>query len=192
MTYAESISNEEINALPAGAFDGKIIVVDSKETMKAAYDHLCRCDVIGFDTETRPAFQKGRINKMALVQLASENTAFLVRINKIPLSKKMLSLFENDKVIKVGASIRDDIKGIQKQTSFKPGGFVDIQSIVAHYGIQDISVRKVSAIVLGIRISKAQRLSNWEAQALTPAQQLYAATDAWTCREIYQKLTERK
>ena len=190
MTYAESITNEEINALPAGSFDGRIIVVDSKETMKAAYDHLCRCDVIGFDTETRPAFQKGRLNKMALVQLSSHDTAFLFRINKMPLSKKIISLFENEKIVKVGASIRDDIKGIQKQTSFQPRGFVDIQSLVGQYGIKDISVRKVSAIVLGIRISKAQRLSNWEAQVLTPAQQLYAATDAWTCREIFVQLTQ--
>lgn len=192
MTYAESISNEELNALPPGAFGGEIVVVDDDSSMNAAYDRLCQCRVIGFDTETRPAFQKGRINQMALVQLSTEETAFLFRINKIPLSDRMLALFEDEKIIKVGASIRDDIKGIQKQTPFRPKGFVDIQSIVGNYGIQDISVRKVSAIVLGIRISKAQRLSNWEAQTLTPAQQLYAATDAWTCREIYLKLTQGK
>ena len=191
MTYAECISNEDINNLPAGAFGGRIVVVDDKESMKMAYDHLSRCRVIGFDTETRPAFQKGRINKMALVQLSSSDTAFLFRINKVPLSKKMLALFENEKIIKAGASIRDDIKGIQQQTPFKPGGFVDIQSIVGNYGIKDISVRKVSAIVLGIRVSKAQRLSNWEAQSLTSAQQIYAATDAWTCREIFLKLTSQ-
>lgn len=189
MAYAECISNEEINTLPVGAFDGKIVVVEDKESMKSAYAHLSRNRFIGFDTETRPAFQKGRINKMALVQLCSADTAFLFRLNKIPLSKKMISLFENDKILKIGASIRDDIKGIQKQTPFTPGGFVDIQSIVGDYGIKELSVRKVSAIVLGIRVSKAQRLSNWEAQTLTPAQQLYAATDAWTCREIYLKLT---
>ena len=192
MAFQENISNEEINALPPGVFEGRIVVVDDKETMKAAYDHLCRCKVIGFDTETRPAFQKGRVNQMALVQLSSADTAFLFRIHKMPLSKKMIALFENDEIIKVGASIRDDIKGIQKQTPFRPGGFVDIQSIVGHYGISELSVRKVSAIVLGIRVSKAQRLSNWEAKVLTPAQQLYAATDAWTCREIYLRLTEEK
>jgi ribonuclease D len=189
MNYSESISNDALNDLPAGAFEGRIVVVDTKEAMKAAYDHLCRCRVVGFDTETRPAFQRGQVNRMALVQLCSEDTAFLFRLNKMPLSKKMLSFFENDAILKVGASIRDDIKGIQKQTAFRPGGFVDIQSIVGNYGIKELSVRKVSAIVLGIRISKAQRLSNWEAQELTAAQQLYAATDAWTCREIYLKLT---
>lgn len=188
--YRETISNEELNELPPGAFDGEIVVVDDKETMKAAYNHLSRCTVIGFDTETRPSFQKGKLNVMSLVQLSSESKAFLFRLNKIPLSRKIISIFENEKIVKVGASIRDDIKGIQKQSPFKVAGFVDIQSIVHQYGIHDLSVRKVSAIVLGIRISKAQRLSNWEAQSLTPAQQLYAATDAWTCREIYLQLTQ--
>ena len=189
MNYAESITNEAITELPVGAFDGEIVVVDDKESMKRAYNSLVRSRVIGFDTETRPSFQRGHLYPMALVQLSNAGTAFLFRINKIPLSKKMLSLLENEKILKIGASIRDDIKGIQKQTPFKPGGFVDIQSIVGNYGIADLSVRKVAAIVLGIRVSKAQRLSNWEAQSLTPAQQLYAATDAWACREIYLKLT---
>lgn len=190
MTYRESITNEELNLLPPGAFEGEIVVVDNKETMAAACEHLGRCDVIGFDTETRPSFMKGRINEMALVQLSSATTAFLIRINLLKMSRKMLSILENEKIIKVGASIRDDIRGIQKQTRFTPKGFVDIQTLVPKYGINDLSVRKVSAIVLGIRISKAQRLSNWEAQTLTPAQQLYAATDAWTCREIYIRLTQ--
>ncbi|MDR0954586.1 MAG: 3'-5' exonuclease domain-containing protein 2 [Rikenellaceae bacterium] len=190
MTYAESISNEEISALPGGAFNGRIVVVDDLPTMEQAAQALSRCGVIGFDTETRPAFQKGKVNQMALVQLSSDDTAFLFRINKLPLSSEMLAILGDERIVKVGASIRDDIKGIQKQTPFTPGGFVDIQSIVGQYGIRDLSVRKVSAIVLGVRISKAQRLSNWEAQVLTPAQQLYAATDAWACREIYLKLTE--
>lgn len=192
MTYAETISNEALNALPPGAFAGRIAVVDTEEGMYAAFDHLCRQHAIGFDTETRPSFQKGLTYRMALVQLCSADTAFLFRINKIPLSKEMLALLEDEKIVKVGASIRDDIKGIQKQTPFRPGGFRDIQSMVGDHGIRDISVRKVSAIVLGIRVSKAQRLSNWEARELTDAQQLYAATDAWTCREIYLRLTDRK
>ena len=101
----------------------------------------------------------------------------------------MIGLLEKERILKVGAPIRDDIKGIQKPLPFPPGGFLDVQSLMPKYGISEISVRKMSAIVLGVRISKAQRLSNWEAQALTPAQQLYAATDAWICREIYLRLT---
>lgn len=190
MTYPETITNEELNQLPVGAFEGEILVVDTPAAMESACAHLGRCSVIGFDTETRPSFKKGWLNTMSLVQLSSETTAFLCRINKIPLSPEMLSILEDERIIKVGASIRDDIKGIRKQTPFTPAGFVDIQSIVGDYGIKELSVRKVSAIVLGIRVSKAQRLSNWEAQSLTPAQQLYAATDAWSCREIYLRLTQ--
>ncbi len=189
MNYAESITNEAITELPVGAFAGDIVVVEDKESMKQAYNSLIHSRFIGFDTETRPSFQRGHLYPMALVQLSNAGTAFLFRINKMPLSKKMISLLENENILKIGASIRDDIKGIQKQTPFKPGGFVDIQSIVGNYGIADLSVRKVAAIVLGIRVSKAQRLSNWEAHTLTPAQQLYAATDAWACREIYLRLT---
>ncbi len=190
MSYIATITNEEVSELPAGQFDGEIVVVDDRASMRRAAHALSRCRVIGFDTETRPAFQRGQSYAMSLIQLSTETTAYLFRINKIPLSKRMVAVLESTKILKIGASIRDDIKGIQKQTPFTPGGFVDIQSIVGDYGISDLSVRKVSAIVLGVRISKAQRLSNWEAQTLTPAQQLYAATDAWACREIYLRLTK--
>jgi len=188
MSFKESITNEELNLLPLGAFEGEIVVVDSAESMAAACDYLEKCALLGFDTETRPSFAKGKINKMSLIQLASGSKAFLLRMNKTSLPERMLAILENENVTKVGASIRDDIKGIQKQFPFTPGGFTDIQSIVHEFGISDISVRKLSAIVLGIRISKAQRLSNWEAHSLTPAQQAYAATDAWACRQIYEKL----
>jgi ribonuclease D len=192
LTYRESITNEELNALPTGAFEGEIVVVDSDETMKEAYAHLCRQRVIGFDTETRPTFRRGPLNAMALVQLCSATKAYLFRLNRIPLSAKILSILENGRIVKAGASVRDDIRGIQRQCPFTPAGFVDIQSIVPRHGIVDLSVRKVSGIVLGIRVSKAQRLSNWEAQSLTSAQQLYAATDAWSCREIYLRLLKNE
>lgn len=192
MPYKESITNEELNQLPLGMFDGNIVIVDTPEGMERACEHLAGCGILGFDTETRPSFKKGRLNSMSLVQLSCKDTAFLLRINKTPLTGGMLSILSDEKVIKVGASIRDDIKGIRKLFPFEPGGFADIQSMVHGYGINDLSVRKVSGIVLGIRISKAQRLSNWEAQRLTPAQQLYAATDAWACREVYMRLKNIK
>jgi len=192
MTYRESITNDELHELPAGAFEGQILVVDTPAKMTEAYGHLRRCAVIGFDTETRPSFKRGQHYAMALVQLSSGTNAFLFRLNVLPLSGQILSIFEDEAIVKVGASIRDDIRGMQRQCAFVPRGFVDIQSIVSRHGIGELSVRKVSAIVLGIRISKAQRLSNWEAASLTPAQQLYAATDAWTCREIYLRLQEHE
>lgn len=189
MSYRESITDEELGRLPRGVFPGEIVVVETEASMRDAFRRLNECSVLGFDTETRPSFLRGKLYAMSLVQLSSETTAFLLRLNKVKLSPEMIGLLENERILKVGASIRDDIKGIQKQFPFRPGGFLDVQSLMPKYGISEISVRKMSAIVLGVRISKAQRLSNWEAQALTPAQQLYAATDAWICREIYLRLT---
>ena len=189
MSYRESITDEELGRLPRGVFPGEIVVVETEASMRDAFRRLNECSVLGFDTETRPSFLRGKLYAMSLVQLSSETTAFLLRLNKVKLSPEMIGLLENERILKVGASIRDDIKGIQKQFPFRPGSFLDVQSLMPKYGISEISVRKMSAIVLGVRISKAQRLSNWEAQALTPAQQLYAATDAWICREIYLRLT---
>jgi len=186
--FRENISNDELNLLPLKSFEGNIIVVDNDDTMKKAFRELCGEKILGFDTETRPSFMKERLNKMSLVQLSSQDSAYLFRINKTRISDDILSLLESPDVIKVGASIRDDIKGIQKQFPFSPNSFMDIQNIASEYGITDMSLRKISGIVLGFRISKAQRLSNWEAQTLTPAQCSYAATDAWSCREIYLKL----
>ena len=187
--YRENISNEEVNALPVGAFEGPIVVVDTSEAITRACDYLSSQELIGFDTETRPSFTKGVTNKVSLLQLSSGEKAFLFRLNKIALERPILRLLESRTTIKIGAAIRDDIRGLQQLRQFNPRGFIDLQSLVGKYGIAELSVRKMAAITLGVKISKAQRLSNWEAASLTPAQQLYAATDAWISREIYLKLT---
>lgn len=187
--YRENISNEEVNALPVGAFGGQIVVVDTPEAIALACEYLAAQPVIGFDTETRPSFTKGVSNKVSLLQLSSGERSFLFRLNKIALERPILRLMESRTTIKIGAAIRDDIKGLQQLRQFNPRGFIDLQSIVGQYGIAELSVRKMAAITLGVKISKAQRLSNWEAASLTPAQQLYAATDAWISRQIYVTLT---
>ncbi len=191
-SFKASITSEEINLLPVGAFEGDIAVVDTPEAVGEACAYLSERPVIGFDTETRPAFTKGVTNRVALLQLSSGERAFLFRLNRIALERPIIRLLEDEKVIKIGAAIRDDLKGLQKFRHFTPGGFIDLQSIVGDYGITDLSVRKLAAITMGIKISKAQRLSNWEAQQLTPAQQRYAATDAWVSREIYMILTAKQ
>ena len=170
--FQESITNEEVNGLPVGAFSGEIVVVDTPAAFEEACAYLATQPLIGFDTETRPSFSKGVTNKVSLLQLSSGERAFLFRLNKIALEKPLLRLMESPSVTKIGA----------------PKGFIDLQSIVGQYGITDLSLRKMAAITLQIKVSKAQRLSNWEAANLTPAQQLYAATDAWVSREIYVRL----
>lgn len=186
--FAATVTNEEINQLPVVHFTGKVIVVDSAQKMEQAEQALKNARIIGFDTETRPAFQKGLMYKMSLLQLSTEDTAILFRLHLVELSPAIVDILQSDKVLKIGAAIRDDIKGLQKIKKYKPAGFVDLQSIVGKWGIEGVSVKKMAAIVLGVKVSKAQRLSNWEAGQLTPAQIDYAAIDAWVCREIYVKL----
>lgn len=188
--YRANISNDEVTVLPAGIFEGSITVVDTPQALASACAYLAEQPLIGFDTETRPSFTRGSTNKVSLLQLASEGHAFLFRLNKVAVERPLLRLLESSATLKIGAAIRDDIRALQQLRRFDAKGFVDLQSIVGGYGIAELSVRKLAAIVLGIKVSKAQRLSNWEAADLTPAQQRYAATDAWVTREIYVRLTQ--
>lgn len=190
--FQANISNEELAALPLAQFPGRITVVDREEMLAEACAELMGRRAIGFDTETRPSFTSGISNKVALLQLSTPDHCFLFRLCKLRLDKALIRVLESPDVLKIGAAVRDDIKGMQKLRHYKPAGFIDLQSIVENYGIAEKSVRKMAAVTLGIRISKAQRLSNWEASTLTPAQQLYAATDAWVSLEIYRKLLSFK
>ncbi len=190
--FVESISNDTLAQLPPGAFPGRIVVVDTTEAVAEACKTLARSRVIGFDTETRPSFTKGVSNKVSLLQLSSEDQAFLFRLNRIALEKPLLQLLSSRNVIKVGAAVRDDLRALKQLRKFTPGGFVELQNLAPLFGITDKSLRKLGAIALRIRISKAQRLSNWEARQLTPAQQMYAATDAWIGRAIYMEFMKRR
>lgn len=185
-----SISPEEIGELSLAAFPGEITVIDAQdEKFLAAVRYLRRQTVLGFDTETRPTFSPDQhSNGTAILQLSGKEKAFLFRVQKLGLPKQLADILASSTVIKVGAATRDDIKGLQSITAFKPHGFLDLQSMVWEYGIRDKSVKKMAAIILGVKISKAQQLSNWEAEHLSESQMKYAATDAWICREMYLKL----
>ena len=189
--YKESIDKDALAELPLIQFDGDITLVESKEDYHRAIDYLSLQKVLGFDTETRPAFKKGVVYEVALLQLATKDRAFLFRLNKIGLPNGLKSILENPAIQKIGVAIRDDIKALQKLNPFSPGGFIELQDHVKVYGIQDFSLKKLSAIVLGYRISKAQRVTNWEALELTEAQQVYAATDAWISHRIYESLNKQ-
>ena len=185
-----SISPEEIAALELATFPGEIVVVDAlDDRFNNAVRYLRRQTVIGFDTETRPTFSPDQhSNGTALLQLSGSGRAFLFRLQKIGLPRQLVSILANPDIIKVGAATADDVRGLQKYAPFKAKGFQDLQSMVWEYGIRDKSVKKMTAIILGVKISKAQQLSNWEAEILTQSQQRYAATDAWVCREMYLRL----
>lgn len=185
--YAPTIDAEQIKTLPLIFFDGKITVIDTLgPEFEKAVRYLRHRRVIGFDTETRPVFTPhAPQNGVALLQLSSGRRAFLFRVYKIGLEDSLAAILANPKIIKVGAAVHDDIRGLQKIYPFQPGGFVDLQRICGEWGIQDKSVKKLTAILMGRRISKTQQLSNWEAARLSDAQKVYAATDAWICREMY-------
>ena len=185
-----SISPEEIGALELASFPGEIVVVDEEgPVLDQAVRYLRRQKVLGFDTETRPTFSPDHHpTGTALLQLSGNGKAFLFQLKKIGLPAKLAAILARPDILKIGAATIDDVRGLQKITRFSPKGFVDLQNMVWEYGIRDKSVKKMTAIILGVKISKAQQLSNWEAEHLSEGQQRYAATDAWVCREMYMKL----
>lgn len=186
--FIDKISNEQTALLPAVEFRGEIRIVEHERDIEAACKTLAEQPVIGFDTETRPSFRPGVTFRVSLLQLSTPTVCYLFRLNKIPLAKPILQLLEDKRVLKIGADVAGDLRSLRQIRHFRDGGFVDLQVIAPEWGIAEKSLRKLSAIVLGQRVSKAQRLSNWEATTLTDKQQLYAATDAWVCTCIYRKL----
>jgi ribonuclease D len=188
--FSESITPKEMEALDFASFPGKIYVIDSVGAeFNRAIAYLRSQKIIGFDTETRPTFSQDQPRYgVALLQLSGPDKAFLFRVNKMGMHRRLCNLLASEKVVKVGAAIHDDIKGLQRKHDFQPGAFIDLQKIVCEWGIRDKSVKKMAAIILRFRISKTQQLSNWEAGSLSEAQCKYAATDAWVCREMYLRL----
>lgn len=190
MIYKESITPQELESLPVAQFKGEITLVESLDkNYYDAIDYLSRQKIIGFDTETKPCFTaNSKRNSVALLQLSGKERAFLFRLHSLGLPKELASILSSPKIFKVGAAIHDDIKGLQRHTKFVSKGFVDLQSVAINWGIKEKSVRKLAGIILGVRVSKSQQLSNWESQELSPAQLNYAAIDAWVCQKMYLKL----
>ncbi|GHT73828.1 3'-5' exonuclease [Bacteroidia bacterium] len=185
MNYLEHITGEEIERLPYVSFGGKITLVEKLSLVPAMVEYLLAQSVLGYDTETQPCFTKGDRHRMSLVQLSSGDEAFLIRVDKIGFPAALIPVLQSPDIIKVGAAIHDDIKGMQRMHRFTPRGFIDLQKYVEQFGILDKAVKKMAAIVLQLRISKSQQTSNWARKRYTEEQKKYAATDAWVCREIY-------
>ena len=186
--FIDKISNEQTALLPAVEFRGEIRIVEHERDIAAACKTLAEQPVIGFDTETRPSFRPGVTFRVSLLQLSTPRRCYLFRLNRMRFEKQLVKLLENKAILKIGADVAGDLRSLRQIRHFRDGGFVDLQSIAPEWGIEDKSLRKLSAIVLRQRVSKAQRLSNWEAATLTDKQKLYAATDAWVCTAIYDKL----
>lgn len=185
-----TITKQQLAELDKVTFDGKIHVIDHSAEVEDAVAYLSTKTALGFDTETKPAFKRGQVNNVALLQIATENECFLFRLNKIGYPDVIAELMSNTEIKKIGLSLRDDFAALRKRTGRKPENFIDLQLFVDKFGIEDNSLQKIYAIIFGKKISKNQRLSNWEAAELSPAQQSYAAIDAWACLRIYNHLTQ--
>ena len=187
--FQPTIDKKLISEMPKVVFPGRIIIIYTEDDARKAVAYLNRCSVVGVDTETRPSFKKGKVNSVALLQVAASDTCFLFRLNRIGIPDFLEEFLQND-VLKIGLSLRDDFNMLRRANNKDPrvGNWIELQDYVSRFGIQEKSLQKIYAILFGEKISKSQRLSNWEADVLTEAQQQYAATDAWATLRIYQRL----
>ncbi|MDR2679401.1 MAG: 3'-5' exonuclease domain-containing protein 2 [Tannerella sp.] len=182
-----------MSQMPREVFTGRIVLVDNPAALEKSLQFLSSLAAVGFDTETRPSFSKKTHYKMSLMQLSADDVCFLIRLNRFKKIPPLLEAFlKNEAVKKIGLSLRDDFHGLHSLTNISPGNFIDLQTYVTQFGIEDMSLQKIYAILFGRKISKRERLSNWEAERLTESQQRYAALDAWACLRIYQFLEYSK
>lgn len=183
-----TITKEQLATMPVVTFPGKITVIDKIDEAVSALEYLSSQKTIGFDTETKPAFKKGQTNKVSLIQMSSADQCFLFRINKIGFIPQLKQLIEDESITKIGLSLKDDFLVLHRIWQFTPAGFIDLQNMAKRFNIADGSLQKIYGILFSQRISKGQRLSNWEAEALSESQQMYASIDAWACLKIYNYL----
>ncbi|MDR0988072.1 MAG: 3'-5' exonuclease domain-containing protein 2 [Prevotellaceae bacterium] len=190
--FKETIDKEALKEMPKALFTGEITLVQSAEAARSAVDFLrAEATEVGIDSETRPSYIKGQLHKVALLQVATLTHCFLFRLNLIGLTPDVIWLLETPTLLKVGLSLRDDFLMLHKRAPFTPGACIDLQDMVRGFGIEEKSLQKIYGILFGEKISKGQRLTNWEAQTLTEPQMRYAATDAWACLRIYHLLQQR-
>lgn len=192
MILKRTISKEELKDMPKAVFPGKIYVIQTEGEANKAVAYLQSQQVVGIDSETRPSFTKGHSHKVALLQVSSEECCFLFRLNMTGLTPSLVELLEDPSVTKVGLSLKDDFMMLHKRVPFVQQSCIELQDYVRPFGIQDKSLQKIYGILFKEKISKSQRLSNWEADVLTDSQKQYAATDAWACLNIYKLLQELK
>lgn len=188
MMFPLSISKDEVMELPLRHYEGKIVIAANDQQIEEALHEINRSDIVGFDTEAKPTFVKGQIRNIGLIQVATENKVFLLRVHKVGVSDALHHFLENDQLLKVGIGLKDDFNLLDRLRPFTPQGFLDLNDTFEELGAESIGARNLAAMILEIRISKSAQTSNWEVDQLSQKQLNYAATDAWICLEIYEKL----
>lgn len=187
---ANRISREEMIELPVRRYEGPVHLVAARPDLHRAMEDICRESVVGFDTETRPAFRSGESYVPSLVQFATAGAVYLLQIRRQDYSAAMREIFSSEKVIKAGVSVADDLRNLKKVFNFEERAVVDLGKVARRHGMMQTGVRNLAGIFLGMRIPKGTKLTNWAARRLTPQQIAYAATDAWACRELYLRFKQ--
>jgi ribonuclease D len=186
--FQKEISREEVDKLGLIQYEGPITVIQSEDEFESAIESITAHPILGFDTESKPSFKKGKVFPTSMIQLSSADKAWLIRVSRLGYPERLKELLSSGETIKVGSGLNDDLRRMRSDFQFEPAGFLDLQRYVEAFQIREKGLKKLSAIVLGRRISKSQQVSNWDAEILTEAQLRYAATDAWICLEIYNAL----
>lgn len=191
-TIFDKYDKTKISTLPRVVFEGRIVVVLNEHEAEKAVRYLLSQPILGVDTETRPSFKKGNLHTVSLLQVSSHDICFLFRLNLLGMSPSVKQLLEDTTVPKIGLSWHDDLLMLHRLGDFVPGYFIDLQHHVKEIGVEDLSLQKLYANFFGQRISKRERLTNWESDVLNEKQKMYAALDAWACIMLYQELLRLK
>jgi ribonuclease D len=187
---AHRISREEMSELPIGRYEGSVSIVAAPSDLQRAMQDICQESVIGFDTETRPAFRPGESYLPSLVQFATASAVYLLQVQQHDYSPAMREIFSSAQIIKAGVSVADDLRNLKKLVEFEESAVVDLGKVAKRHGLKQTGVRNLAGIFLGMRIPKGAKTTNWAAPRLTPQQIVYAATDAWACRELYLRFKQ--
>lgn len=190
--FPHHIAKDLVHWMPLVAFEGETFIINTLEQVPEAVAYLNAQPMVGVDTETRPSFHRGQHFPVALVQIATEDRCYLFQLNRIGMPEELAAFFANKNVKKIGLAFKDDLAGLQRRRPFTPGNCIDVQKLVGDYGILDLGLQKIFAIIFGKKISKSQQLTNWENVVLTPEQARYASTDAWATLLIYKELMQTK
>ncbi len=188
--FDRRMTREEINALPIRRYGRTVRIVRTRPELDAAVQRLAKERLLGFDTETRPAFEKGRVYPPALIQLAGRQGAYLFQLRHLKFPRALRRLLAEPNIVKAGVAPEYDVAQLKELGHFRDAGFVDLSDLARRVGIKNHGLRGLAAVLLGFRISKQAQRSNWARETLTPAQVRYAATDAWVSRELYLQLVQ--
>jgi ribonuclease D len=187
---ARRISREEVSDLPIRRYEGSVHLVVAPADLQRAMQDIRQEGVVGFDTETRPAFRSGESYLPSLVQFATADAVYLVQVQQQDYSAALREIFSSDRIIKAGVSVNDDLRNLKRLFEFEESAVVDLGKVAKRHGLKQTGVRNLAGIFLGARIPKGAKTTNWAARRLTPQQITYAATDAWACRELYLRFKQ--